>query len=818
MSIRHHTSRAKPAFPLKPLSQAVLVTSLAFGTGAAALPVQAQSTSVASRYDVPSGPLDRALNRFAAQAGVLLAIDASLTSDKTSPGLNGTVTVEEGLRRLLEGTGLEAVKGDKGYNVRKAAAIAPAAATRPREKTLPTVTVNEQAEQESAWGPVRGYVAKRSATATKTDTPLIETPQSVTVVTADQIRDQASPNLQEALRYTAGVRNELYGIDNRGDWISLRGSDESTVFLDGMRLPLTGWYGVVRIEPYAYERIEVLRGPSSIIAGQMDPGGVVNLVSKRPQAEAAREVGVQIGNHDHKEIHADLTGPLNEDGSLLFRLVALGRDSGTQIRHADEERQLFAPSLTWRPNARDEFTLYSEYQYDRSNNTNAFLGVAGTLEPAPNGRIPRDLFIGEPDWDRYGGTRWRFGYSANVHLNDDWQIRHNLRHDRVDGLMKSMYAAWWNGFVDASGNPDPNGRHLGRFWYIYDDSSRVTTTDLLLQGDLHTGPVKHTLLVGLDGTHHDASQASASGLGTPLNVYDPVYGSFPEPALGAAPATETEIRRIGFLVQDQMKFDRLSLRVGVRRDKVRNAVRGGGTERDAATSVNVGAVYEVVPGFAPYISYSESFNPVAGADAAGRAFKPKRGEQVEVGLKWEAQTMPLQATAAFYTLEEKNRLASDPVNIGASTQIGKARIRGVELEAMGQAGSWSLIGSYTYTRVRASASSFGSDLNDDEQFEGIPEHMASAWAVHDFARLGLPGFRLGGGVRYIGRIGDGTGAVHVPEVTLLDAMAAYQTGPWRFALNVNNLTDEPYIATCLARGDCWFGSRRKVVLSADYRW
>lgn len=682
---------------------------------------------------------------------------------------------------------------------------------------LPEVRV--RAEAETATGPVPGYVARRSATATKTDTPLLETPQSVTVISAEQIRDQAPPNLQEALRYTAGVRHELYGVDNRGDWVSLRGSESTTTFLDGLRLPLTGWYGVVRNEPYAFERIEILRGPSSIVAGAMDPGGVVNLVSKRPLAQAQREVGVRLGNHAHKELQADLTGPLNEDRSLLYRLVAVGRDSGTQVRHADDKRSFLAPSLTWAPRAGHTLTVYAEYQEDRSGNTNAFLPRAGTLEEAPNGPIPSDLFIGEPAWDRYGGTRKRAGYSAAHELGDGWRLRHQVRHDEVAGLQKSMYANWWQGFRDAAGNPDPNGRYLNRTWYIYDDRARITTGELLFEGQAELLGMRHRLLVGLDGLRQQASKASASGAATPLDVYDPVYGSFDEPELGAAPTTRNHIRRLGVLLQDQFKpTEAVAVRLGLRHDKVRNTVVGGQTERDSANSVNLGATYQVLPGWAPYASYSESFDPVSGTDAQGRAFKPKRARQFEVGVKWESPVRRAQATASVYTLREKNRLTSDPDNVGYSVQLGEARVRGFELEGKADVGPWNLLGSYSHTRARASAASWGGNLDPTQQLEGIPEHMASAWAVYRFARFGLPGWQLGAGVRHVGRIGDGTGAVHVPSVTLFDWMTAYETGPWRFALNVNNLTDKDYIATCLARGDCWFGQRRKAVLTASLRF
>lgn len=664
-----------------------------------------------------------------------------------------------------------------------------------------------------------GYVATRSNTATKMDLPLIETPQSITVVTSDQIRDQASPNLQEVLRYTPGVRHELYGIDNRGDWVSLRGSQETTTLLDGMRLPLTGWYGVVRTEPYAYERIEVLRGPASIIAGQNDPGGVVNLVSKRPQPVASREVGLRLGNYNRRELQADFTGPLDADGNWLYRLVAVGKDGDTQVEYADEQRTFVAPSLTWQSEHGHALTLYGEYQFDESKNTNAFLGLDGTLRPAPNGPIPMDLFIGEPDWDTYGGTRYRFGYSADLGLGGSWRLRNNVRHDRVDGLMKSLYAAWWLGFLDENGEPDANGRYLGREWYVYDDASRMTAGEVLLQGTPRTGGVEHTVLIGVDGLLHDATQISAAGTGTPLNVYDPEYGTFPEPTLEGGTRTDNEIRRVGFLVQDQMKFsDRLSLRLGLRRDYVRNAVVDGEVSRDWATSRNVGIVYKILPGLAPYASYSESFNPVGGTDAEGKAFKPKRGEQIEGGIKWAPTSLPFQASAAVYSIEEKNRLASDPENVNESIQIGEARVRGVELEAQGAVAGWNLLASYSYTRATASADPFGTDLDPDQQIEGIPEHSASTWAVYDFGLLGLPGLSLGGGVRYVGRIGDGTGNVFVPAVTLFDALASFHRGSWRFALNANNLADKSYIATCLARGDCWFGARRGITGTVSYRW
>lgn len=434
--------------------------------------------------------------------------------------------------------------------------------------------------------------------------------------------------------------------------------------LDGLRVPLTGWYGVVRNEPYAFERIEVLRGPASVIAGQNGPGGVVNLVSKRPQQTAQREINVQVGNDNHKQVALDLTGPLNTEGTLFYRLVALSKDSGTQVDHADDKRTFIAPSLTWKPNADTTLTAYAEYQKDETGNTNAFFPIVGTLTSAPHGKIPYDTFISEPDWDYYGGTRKRAGYEFEQKLGDHWTLRHHLRHDDIDGKMRTMYAAWWEGFVDATGAADPNGTYLNRFWYFTDDTARISNADLLFEGKLTFGRTQHTLLFGVDAMNSRMHQTSwGDGLATPLDVYNPVYGTFPLPAYLDTPATDTvtRVRNVGVLVQDQIKFDdRWVLVAGLRHDRAKTdtLVTYEGTRtpsriEDSATSKNLGLVYLADGGWSPYISYSESFEPLAGTDFFGNAFEPKRGEQAEVGVKWSPDDGRITAAAAVYKLKEK---------------------------------------------------------------------------------------------------------------------------------------------------------------------
>lgn len=689
-------------------------------------------------------------------------------------------------------------------------------------KTLETVEVQGEAEE--------GYVAERSGVM-KTDAPLNEIPQSITVISKEQIRDQNAQTMQEVLRYTAGVRSEMYGLDNRGDWFTLRGGSEGSVLLDGLRMPLTGWYGVVRNEPYAFERIEVLRGPASVIAGQNGPGGVVNLVSKRPQETAQREISVQVGNDSHKQIALDLTGPLNNDGTLLYRLVALGKDSGTQVDHADDKRTFIAPSLTWKPNADTTLTAYAEYQKDETGNTNGFFPIVGTLTAAPNGKIPYDTFISEPDWDYYGGTRKRAGYEFERKLGDNWTLRHHLRHDDIDGKMRTMYAAWWEGFVDATGAPDPDGTYLNRLWYFTDDTARINNADLLLEGKLTFGRTQHTLLFGVDAMNSRMRQVSwGDYYATPLDVYNPVYGTFPLPAYTDTPATDTltRVRNVGFLVQDQIKFDdRWVLVAGLRHDRAKTdtlvTYEGEQTSsrtEDSATSKNLGLVYLADGGWSPYVSYSESFEPVAGTDFFGNAFEPKRGKQAEAGVKWSPEDGRITAAAAVYQLKEKNRLSNDPAHTNESVQRGEVTVKGVELEVAANLTAWDLIANYTYMDARQTK--VGEDEDSliylDKQLSGIPKHSAAVWALHKFDRYGLQGLKVGAGVRYVGKTSDGIDVTTTPSSTLLDLMLSYETGPWRLALNVANATDKTYIATCLDRGDCWFGTKRKAIMTIGYRW
>jgi iron complex outermembrane receptor protein len=306
------------------------------------------------------------------------------------------------------------------------ASDAHAQAARAAEQTLPEVTVQGQTSNETATGPVVGYRAKRSATASKTNTPLAETPQSISVITRQQLEDQGAQTVQDALRYTAGVRSDAYGFDNRGDWALIRGTS-FVQYVDGLRSALGGFYNTTRPDPFTLERVEVLRGPASVLYGQGGFGGLVNLVSKRPQAYTLREIVVEAGSYGRKQLGVDLTGPVNESGTLLYRLIALGRDSGTQVDYVPDDRKLLAPALTWRPNGRTSVTAYAKLQEDLSGSSVGFFPHRGTLFDAPFGRIPTNTFISEPGFDEYRAKQRDIGYEASHQFNDVWTVRQNLR-------------------------------------------------------------------------------------------------------------------------------------------------------------------------------------------------------------------------------------------------------------------------------------------------------------------------------------------------------------------------------------------------------
>ncbi len=528
------------------------------------------------------------------------------------------------------------------------------------------------------------------------------------MIPRDQIVDQGAQNIQDTMNYAAGVRPNAYGVDNRADYVRVRGV-EPVQYLDGLRQYFS--FNNPRTEVYAMERVEVLRGPSSMLYGQGSTGGIVNLVSKRPLEEAQREIGVVLGNHNRREIQADLTGPVTEDGQWLYRVIAVGRDSDTQVQYAPDDRLMLAPSLTWRPSAATSLTLQATWQKDRAGTTQSFLPWSGSVQENPNGRIPTRRFTSEPGFDAYDTEQFSVGWLFEHQFNDTWKVRQNFRNTVSSVDYKTLYPNVY-GARRGDSYIDPEQQTVDRYFYVNKPRMRTLLADQNLEGKLHWGRTEHTVIFGMDYSRYRETSQTATGAGSPLNLFHPEYGNVPQYELSDKPKQNQQ--QIGFYAQDQITFDRNWIFLaGIRRDRADSTTAGQDRETDLATTKRFGLMYAADNGWSPYLSYSESFTPIAGADFYGDRWQPMRGKQVEAGIKYMPKDADIEFTAAAYDLREENRQTNDPDNPNNQVQAGKTRTRGVELELRGRVTKeLDVIANYIYT-----------DL--DPQLEAQPKHMAS---------------------------------------------------------------------------------------------
>jgi iron complex outermembrane receptor protein len=687
---------------------------------------------------------------------------------------------------------------------------------------LPTVDVTGQGER--ALDPVRGFVAEQQITGTKTDTPLIENPQSISVVPRDQIDARQAQTLGEALRYTAGVRGENYGTDSRTDWFQLRGfnAQDNGIFLNGLRYN-TGYAGSM-FETYGLERYEVLRGPTSVLYGQIAPGGLVNMVQRRPTEFAQGEVRLTAGSFGRLQGQGYSSGPLTGDGTLLYGFTGLVRDSDTAVDNVDDDRIFLAPSLTWRPTNDTSLTLLSYYQRDRTSG-NQFLPYQGTVTETPFGRISRRRFTGEEDFDRFNRTQYGIGYELNHRFDSVWSVQQNLRYGHTGINWDQVYG----------GGLLADQRTLNRFAYRANIDVNTFQVDNQVKAEFATGPVNHTVLAGFDYSqvyYRNAQQfAGASG----LDLFAPVYGT-PVPTLGAPYDNVRQVNtQYGLYLQDQARIGNLVLLGGIRQDWAHSDIddRDAGSvhsyQNDKAFTWRVGAVYLADNGLAPYASYARSFQPQIGTDTSGvaKGWNPLKGEQYELGIKFQPNGMRSFIQVAAFQLTQKNTLTPDPVNVFQQVAVGEIRVRGVELEATAElAQGLSLVGSYTYLDPEITESTTAAELG--RRPAGVAKNNAGLYAEYSLARFAGPvgGLTLGAGVRYLGNTSAvNTGGSVVPSVTLFDAGIRYDLARLndsmkglQFNVTASNLGDTRYVSRCSGETGCFYGNRLNVLGSLSYAW
>ncbi|HAM7508108.1 TPA: ferrichrome porin FhuA [Escherichia coli] len=720
------------------------------------------------------------------------------------------------------------------------------AAVEPKEDTI-TVTA-APAPQESAWGPAATIAARQSATGTKTDTPIQKVPQSISVVTAEEMALHQPKSVKEALSYTPGVAVGTRGASNTYDYLIIRGfaadGQSQNNYLNGLKLQ-GNFYNDAVIDPYMLERAEIMRGPVSVLYGKSSPGGLLNMVSKRPTTEPLKEVQFKAGTDSLFQTGFDFSDALDDDGVYSYRLTGLARSANAQQKGSEEQRYAIAPAFTWRPDDKTNFTFLSYFQNEPETGYYGWLPKEGTVEPLPNGkRLPTDFNEGAKN-NTYSRNEKMIGYSFDHEFNDTFTVRQNLRFAQNKVSQKSVYG--YGMCSDPLYTKDQEalkaspclsipqsqwGHTLTRQYVIDNEKLENFSVDTQLQSKFATGSVDHTLLTGVDfmRMRNDIdSWFGYAGSVAPSDIYNLDHSDFD---FGAHPNPSGPYRvllkqkQTGLYVQDQAQWDKVLVTLGGRYDWADqssfNRDYGNKSERDDKEFTWRGGVnYLFDNGVTPYFSYSESFEPASQTDANGDLFAPSKGKQYEVGVKYVPEDRPIVVTGALYQLTKTNNLMADPNGSLFSVEGGEIRARGVELEAKAAlSASVNVVGSYTYTDA---------EYTTDTTYKGntpaqVPKHMASLWADYTFFDGPLSGLTLGTGGRYTGSsYGDPANSFKVGSYTVVDALVRYDLARVgmagsNVALHVNNLFDREYVASCFNTYGCFWGAERQVVATATFRF
>ncbi|WLI13095.1 MULTISPECIES: TonB-dependent siderophore receptor [Pseudomonas] len=780
--------------------------------------IAAEQASSVRAYNLPAAPLASTLNQIASQAGLALSLNPSLAAGKTSAPVKGQFDATGALREALRGTGLQLEQSSTGtYSL---------VAVPEGVMALPETAVIGLENAETAWGPVEGYVATRTAAGTKTDTALVEAPRSISVATRQQMEDRGVQNLDDAVRYMPGIVASSYGSDTRADWLLVRGF-EPTQFLDGLPLP-KGVYANPKQETWNLDRLALLRGPASSVYGQTPPGGLLDMVSRRPSAESSHEIQVQYGSDNHRQISFASTGKIDDEGRFLYGLSGVVRDSGTQVDHIDNKRYNIAPSLTWNIDPDTKFTLLTQFTRDDTGITSQFLPVQGTKIHSPLGKVSHHKNLGDPDWEYYDRTYYALGYAFEHRLNDVWQFKQNLRYTKSDLSFQALTpGAYPFTQVDAQGN-------VGRSSTSVDEDISQFAVDNNFQGDFATGDIRHTLLIGLDHQRTNSNYTSIFGDGLTTNVNNPIYG---QPIVRPSRSTafydyDQKTYQTGLYVQDQMALDQWRLTLGGREDWVHTGTKffnkgdATNTERDKKFSGNAAISYVFDSGFVPYLSYAESFQPTSKATASPtESFKPTEGKQWELGIKYQPPGSNTLLTAAVYDLTQKNVsvTTTNSDNVSITSQTGEVKVKGLELEAVSDVtDNLKVIAAYTLAKSEVQKGDFKGN-----RLQLMPNQQASVWADYTWHNGVLDGFGIGAGARYTGNTYGDQGNTWLGKAdayTVFDAAVHYDLGRLdnslkgaSLALNATNLFDKDYISTCDSFY-CYYGDQRSVVASATYKW
>lgn len=686
--------------------------------------------------------------------------------------------------------------------------------------TLPPVQV-EGASPERSTGDT--YFAGSSTAATKTDTPVIETPQAVTTITREQMDDQNPQSVRDALNYTPGVLSQA-DVTSRYDSVFIRGfggfglSTDVVDFLDGLKLPRGQAFALPSVDPFLLDRIDVLRGPSAVLYGQTTPGGLVDQISRAPGAMSYREARIEGGSHGRVQGGLTTRGALDEGGTWQYSFTGIGRTSGTRYDDVDEQRVALAPALSWVPSPDTRLTLRGFYQKDPEGGY--FNSIYPRfLAPAPySDALDRDLNVGDPDFDDYNREQIGVGYSFDHRFNEVVSISSQLRYSVIDLDFQGIQMA---APLTSSGILARQAVHS-----IEDVGGVAADNRALFR--FTTGAIGHEALVGVDVQHTASNWEYSFGLAPPLDVTNPRYGVAVGPLTTVIDNRQT-LRQIGVYVQDQITFGGLRAVLGARHDWTKQETENHLTGTTSSQSSNepsfrVGLLYGLDNGLAPYASYSTSFEPTVGTDASGDPFEPTKARQWEIGLKYEPTFMDAYFAVSAFEIRQTNVLTPGTTP-GFSVQQGEVRSRGLELEARGNVtANLELIGALTLLDTEVTESTVATTVGKRPQ--AVPKYFGSVWANYSFDSGVLDGLAIGGGVRFVGSsYADDANTVRADGYALVDAAVRYDLGKLDPALggaeatlNVTNLLNDEYYASCSSGFYCQYGNGAQVLAGLRYRW
>lgn len=694
------------------------------------------------------------------------------------------------------------------------------AAAQEQSTRLETIVVKGNAETT---GTSARIAAKSTRSATKTATPVMETPQSVTTVTRKQIDDQNPQTISEALRYTAGVLSDR-DLNSRYDSVFLRGfgafgtATSYVNYLDGLKLQRGQAFATPSIDPFLLDHVDVLKGPAALLYGQVSPGGLVNQVSREPSNVQSNEVRLEVGTDGRVQSGLYSTGPITSDGTLQYGIGVVGRSSGTRYDDVDEKRLGIAPSLKWQPDEDTSLVISGYYQRDPEG------GYFNSLYPkflAPAGYagfLSRNLNVGDPNYDAFERTQYGIGYKFEHSFDEQVTVRSNFRYSGVDTDMQSLQM---NGPMSAAG--------LIPRWAVHSiEDARGFSFDNQAEFKFDTGAVRHTLLAGLDIQHSSSSWEYLLGGATSLNVTNPVYGGTAGPFMTAI-NNDQSLRQTGIYLQDQIEIGGLRGVFGVRQDWANqdtdNLLAGTSTERsDSATSYRAGLLYLFDNGMAPYVSYSTSFEPSTSVDATGSPFKPTEAQQYEVGIKYQPSGLDAVFTLSAFDIRQQNVVYYN-ASSGFNEQQGEIHSRGLEFEARGNlTRNLELIAAISLLDTEVSESGITSVIGNRPQ--AVPRYYGSLWANYTVDSGALEGLSIGGGIRFVGSsYSNDTNTVKADGYTLLDAALGYDFGAknpnlkgLQATLNVTNLLDKEYYSSCSSTYYCQYGNGRTVLAGLRYKW